>query len=420
MRFVAANNVAVNNGVRSAVKVLLLFSVFLMTACGVSPKDYSNATPLSSISTRIKVKPLWAVKTGEVPEYRHTQFPLVIMDNQIYVASAKGNVKVLAADTGKRQWSTSLNEVLTGGPGVGAGLIFVGTREAEIVALDKNNGAEQWRQRISSEMLARPQVADNLLIVQTIDGKVSALAADTGKPLWQYSHPTPKLTLRGASDPVLVGDYVVAGFADGKLVKLNRSTGELQWETTIAVPRGRTDLERLVDIDGLFRISDEIIYVSSFQGSIAAASLADGDILWARDMSSYVGLTVDHGQVYVSDTTGKVWALDSRTGATLWRQDKLEGREVSVPAAMGNSVVVADYAGFVHWLSKEDGQFVARQSLDKIWEDSGNAWLDYIDEPDDMDEVFRSVTTSPVVMGNILYVRDNLGVLTAFKIPSKS
>jgi outer membrane protein assembly factor BamB len=415
MHFTAVSDVAKN-----IAKISLLLAVFVLAACGASPKDYSNATPLSSITTKIKVNPLWAVETDEVPEYRHVQFPLVIVDNKIYVVSARGDVSVLAADTGKQQWSASLNEVLTGGPGVGAGLIFVGTREAEIVALNKNDGAEQWRQRISSEMLARPQVVDNLLIVQTIDGKLSALAADTGKSLWRYDHAAPKLTLRGTSDPIVIGDYVVAGFADGKLVKLNRSTGELQWETTIAVPRGRTDLERLVDIDGLFQISDEIIYVSSFQGGIAAVSLADGNVLWRRDMSSFVGLTIDPGQVYVSDVDGKVWALDSRTGATLWRQDKLEGRETSVPTIMGDNIVVADYEGFVHWLSKQDGQIVARQNLEKLWQNFGGDWLANVDEPDDMDVVFRSVTAAPVAIGNTLYVRDNLGALTVFEILSEA
>lgn len=415
MHFTAVSDVAKN-----IAKISLLLAVFVLAACGASPKDYSNAAPLSSITTKIKVNPLWAVETGEVPEYRHAQFPLVIVDNKIYVVSAKGDVSVLAADTGKQQWSSSLNEVLTGGPGVGAGLIFVGTREAEVVAVNKDNGAEQWRQRISSEMLARPQVVDNLLIVQTVDGKLSALAADTGKSLWRYDHAAPKLTLRGTSDPVVIGDYVVAGFADGKLVKLNRSTGELQWETTIAVPRGRTDLERLVDIDGLFQISDEIIYVSSFQGGIAAVSLADGNVLWRRDMSSFVGLTIDPGQVYVSDVDGKVWALDSRTGATLWRQAKLEGRETSVPTTMGDNVVVADYEGFVHWLSKQDGQIVARQNLEKLWQNFGGDWLDNVDEPDDMDVVFRSVTAAPVAIGNNLYVRDNLGALTVFEILSEA
>jgi len=389
-------------------------SSLLLVACGSSPKDYSDATPLRAINTSVSVKALWAKPTGDVPEYAHAQLPVVIdtdaKDKTIYVASRRGEVAAHAAKTGDVLWAISMGEALTGGPGIGEGLLFVATREAELVALDKNNGAERWRQRISSEMLAAPVVAGDLLVVQTIDGRISVYKTATGKKLWSYGRSIPKLTLRGTSQPLVVNEIVLAGFSDGRLLSLNLATGELLWETTIAVPHGRTDLERLVDIDGLFRAADGVVYVSSYQGRVVAVSIADGNVLWARDMSSYTGLTVNGGQIFITDATSRVWALDGRTGATLWRQDSLIGRELSAPVVQGDTVVVADYDGFVHWLSRDDGGFVARKNLDKVWSTMRYVW----DSDEPAEEVYRSVSVPPLVDAGILYIRDNVGALVAF------
>ena len=265
--------------------------------------------------------------------------------------------------------------------------------------------------KISAEMLASPIVVDDQLIVQTIDGKVSVYNTQTGKMVWTYGRAIPKLTLRGTSTPVVMGEKILAGFSDGRLVGLDLATGALLWETTIAVPHGRTDLERLVDIDGLFQAADDIVYVSSFQGRVAAISVADGSILWARDMSSYTGLAMGKDQIFITDAESKVWALDGKTGATLWRQDKLSGRELSTPAVLGDTVVVADYDGYVHWLSREDGQFLARQNLEVTWEK-----LRYVWDDEDPEERYRSVSVLPLAVADMLYVRDNIGALTAFQL----
>ncbi len=396
--------------------LLLVSAALLVTlglsACGTSPKEYTEATPLTPVQTRQAVETLWAVPVGGVPEDSHAQLPLSVMDGRIYLADGRGEVSVLNADTGKVIWSRELDDALDAGPGVGAGMIFVATREAEVVALDQKDGAERWRARVSSEMLAQPKVAGKLLIVQTIDGKLSALDVDSGQRVWSHSRSIPKLTLRGSSTPLLMGERVVAGFADGKLVALDIKTGELLWETAVAVSRGRNDLERLVDIDGLFESVDGVIYVTSYQGRVAALSTEDGSTIWARKMSSYTGLVVGDKQIFVSDVEGNVWALDANTGATLWRQKNLRGRELSAPAVLGDNVIVADYDGYIHWLSEEDGEFVARQNLSQVW---GRFQVDWGSD-EDVEEPHRSVTTPPLVANRILYVRDNVGELAAFRL----
>lgn len=400
--------------------VIIIVLLTTLLACVSGPKDYSAATKLTPINASLIVKPLWVKSTGKVPVYAHAQLQPTIVGDNVYIASVNGDVRLLNAEKGEIIWSVSLNEDLTSAPGVGENLLYIGNRNAEIIALDKKTGAERWRVSVTAEMLAKPLVAGNSLFVQTIDGKITSLDVASGKLIWSYSHDIPKLTLRGTATPIVYEGQIIAGFDDGKLVSLNAETGEVSWKSVISVSRGRTDLERLADIDGLFQVSNGTVYVTSYQGRVAAVSTKDGSIQWARKMSSYNGLAAGVSHIYISDTEGQVWSLDARTGATLWRQNNLAGREVSAPVIMGNVVVVADFEGYAHWLSVDDGQIIARQSMDKVWNEVFEH--DNDDFFDDMDsEIFpRLVTTPPFAINDTLYIRDNTGALAAFQVKSKT
>jgi outer membrane protein assembly factor BamB len=341
-----------------------------------------------------------------------------LADDEIILSNAYGDVGILDRNTLGLKWVRTLEQHLSSNPGISRELVLVGTIKAKLVAFDRTNGQERWRSRLSSEMLAAPVAADGVVIAQCVDGHVQAFTADTGKPLWNYNHTTPALTLRGTAEPLVVGKNVVAAFADGKVVAFDIKTGKQQWSTTIASPRGRSELERLVDIDGLFQNRNGVVYVTSFQGNIVALSAQDGRNIWTRNMSSYTGLVLGDEQLFVTDEESHVWSLDTRTGATLWRQDKLLGRELSAPAYLNNRVAVADYAGYVHWLSADDGSFLARSSMEKAWHKFEYDW------PEEMGPLekppLRSVTTPPLAWGASLLVRDNTGTLAAFHVTPRT
>lgn len=384
----------------------------LLTACSSGVKDYSTAATLDGIDTRVQVAPLWMRQSNALPFSSHTQYAPVLDADTLYYIDVQGAVTALDADSGAQRWRV-MTERLSGSPGVGAGLVIVVTRKAEVLALDAASGATRWSSRISSEVLSQPQVIANRIIMQASDGKIYALDAGTGNTLWNYSHTVPSLTLRGTSSPRVVGNRVIAGFDDGRLVALNIDSGELQWEATLAVSRGRTDLERLVDIDGLFSSDQDVIYVSSYQGKLSAVSASDGSIIWSRDLSSYTGVTLGNNQIYVSDSEGRVWAFDQRSGETLWRQDKLAGRELTLPMAMKNTVVVGDYDGYLHWLARDNGDFIARQSLDQAWAKQNLFRVDEIANPP---RQHRSLTAPLLVAGDRIFVHDNLGAIAAMRL----
>lgn len=394
-------------------RIFAIILPVLLAACSSGIKSYPDATPLEKTQQDLAVRVLWSRELGPVLRNHHAQLPVVIQGDDLYYANISGEVGALRSLDNTSRWKLATGETLSAGPGVGAGLVLVGTRKAQLIALDQASGAERWRANLGAELLASPQVADDAVIVQTLDGKVLALAAASGQAIWSYSHSIPALTLRGTSTPVISGDAVLAGFADGRLVSLQRKTGKLQWTTAIAVPKGRSDLDRLVDIDGLFGVDQDTVFVASYQGNLAAVSVKNGSTLWAREFSSYTGLVVGAGKVFVSDAEGNVWALDQRTGGTLWRQAGLQGREPSLPVIGGGpALVVGDYEGYVHWLSLEDGHFAARQSLDHIWQQ--HRAVMGVQLPDDAR--WRSVSVYPLAAGNRLYVRDNFGMLTVFQV----
>lgn len=387
------------------------FAIFCL-ALGISACSSTKQLPdLEKIDSSIEIAAQWVAPAGEIHRRQHAQLPVTVVSGVVYVANAGGYVAALNLHSGKLLWQINFNERIIAGPGYGNGVVVIGNNEAEVIALQEKTGKELWRKHLSSEVLATPLVDENRVFVQTIDGRIYALNLQNGEKIWVEGREIPALTLRGTSSPVRVKDRLLVGFASGQLVAFNPTSGKTEWEVSVAVPRGRTDLERIVDIDGIFYANEDVVYVVSYQGRMAAVSLIDGNITWSRDMSSYTGVSVDDEQIYVTDETSRVWALDKSTGATLWRQDKLIDREIGAPIILAGTVVVADRGGVVHWLSKEDGDFVARQDLYKLYLSTHVDWNEeFLDERD------YGVTTNLAEAENYLLVRNNEGSLAAFFI----
>jgi outer membrane protein assembly factor BamB len=367
--------------------------------------------PPDSIEAKIKIATQWVAHAGEKYQRQQSQLPVKVVDDKIYIANSGGAIGVMDLHSGKVLWQIDLKERIAAGPGYDDGLIVVANNKAEVIAVKEGSREQLWRQKVSSEVLAEPLVSKDKVFVQTIDGKVFALAKETGKKLWVDGREIPPLTLRGNSKPLLVNDKLLVGFSTGELVAYNAESGKVIWDVAIAVPSGRTDLERIADIDGLFAVNGDTVYVASYQGRIAAVSLDEGRLVWSREMSSYTGVAADDKQIYVTDEKGFIWGLDINSGATLWRQEKLADRYLVTPAIVDNSVVVADVGGFVYWLSKEDGDILAQMDLYRTNVASFFHWGD-----ENLIEKDYGVSTYLSVANNQVLVRDNEGMLAVFTI----
>ena len=316
---------------------------------------------LQNIAQPVGVRQLWETQVGSGAKNQFIRLTPALADGRLYAASFDGVVVALDALSGQRLWETATQLPISGGVGVSDnGLALVGTNKGQVVALRQDNGQEAWQVQVSTEVLAPPRAASGIVVVRTGDGKFTGLDARTGERRWVYAPAMPALSLRGSAPPVLTRALVIAGLETGKLLVLSLDKGLPVTEKTIAPPRGRTEIERLIDIDAEPKIRDDNLYLAAYRGNVAALDMRGGNLLWNREVSSYAGLDVDERQVYISDDADAVLALDRRTGGTLWRQAELTGRRLSAPVATRDHVVVGDFEGYLHWLSKDSGKIVGR------------------------------------------------------------
>lgn len=316
--------------------------------------------------SKIAVKKLWDGRFGKGSEELYLKLLPAAYENHVFTADRDGRVMAIDASTGKVVWEErDKKRRISGGPGVGEGKVYVGTSEAQVLARDAATGKKVWVADVSSEVLAPPRAANGIVAVRTGDGKLYALNAETGVEKWVFDRTIPTLTLRGTAPAVIHEDMILAGFDNGRLSALSLDSGLELWETRLAEPSGRSELERLVDIDAEPVIRDGTAYIDSFQGRVAAVSLSDGSLEWTRDISSYVDVAVDEDKVYVADERGYVWALSRSDGSSVWQQRAFKNRALTGPLRYRGYVVVGDFEGYLHWLDAGTGEVVARERVGK-------------------------------------------------------
>ncbi|KAB7628405.1 outer membrane protein assembly factor BamB [Alkalilimnicola sp. S0819] len=313
-----------------------------------------------SVNSDLRLDRLWETGVGGGAGSAANGLRLALYDGRLYAAGAAGRVSALAADSGKTLWRTELDASLGGGPGVGAGKVFVGSRDGRVFALSAADGERLWERRLSGEILTVPAVLDGQVIVRTVDGRVHGLDAADGAPVWLFQRSLPSLTLRGNADPLTVPGGVLLGLDSGELVALAAPRGQVAWETDVAVPQGRSEVERMVDVDATPVALGDTAYAVAYQGRLVAADLRDGSLRWAREMSAHTGLAADNERLYLSDSDQWVWALDRFSGASIWRNDKLRGVRLGAPALHGGYLVLGDDQGYLNWLSRDQGELQAR------------------------------------------------------------
>ncbi len=356
-------------------------------------KDRStDPTPLAQISASANVSQLWSVSIGGgEKDLGITQRP-AIADGRVYAAAVSGGVSAFDLRTGQSAWRYASELPLTGGPGAGDGLVVVGSLEGDVIALDAATGAEKWTTKVANEVIVAPAVGNGMVFVRSNDGRVTALDATSGNRRWFYSPDVPSLTVRGNGAMTLGPGLLFVGNDNGTLTALSMTDGATVWTTPVAQPDGRSELERMADVDGPAVLDNTTLFASSYKNRSVAIDGPSGQILWERDNGGPSGLGVSNSAVVVTDPTGKVWALDKNTGGSLWQQPGLAYRSVSAPAVLGDYAVVGDFDGVVHWLRLADGAFAARSNL-------GGA-----------------ISGQPAVADGVLVVQTRSGQLAAFAL----
>lgn len=373
---------------------LLASMLSLLLACS-TPDNSTPPAELTDIEKQEAVFERWTLDTGEGVDKSFFNLQPWVRGDKVYTIDTRGVIHQVDARSGDADW-----EFETGMPSI-AGLsgndnsLLATSREGQLARYDFNNGSLQlrWQRRLLSEIRSPAIVSDEQVLVRSVDGKLTALKHEDGEIMWTVSRRVPALSLTGNSHPLVNGDLVISGFDNGKLVAFDRENGSTVWETTVGSPTGRTEIERLVDLDGQFILKDGVIYVSSFQGNLAAITLNSGQTIWSRKFSSFQSMDADAEAIYLTDDNSHVWSIDRRTGSAFWKQDVLNARKLTAPRLLGERLVVADLEGYVHFLDKVDGRLRSRTQT------NGNRYI-----------------APPVVVGSAAIVLDQTGQLTALSL----
>lgn len=395
----------------------ILLCALLLSGCGIfSKKTGQEPMELESFKTTAKLKTVWSNDVGSGQSPGFTQLTPAIDGDKVFVVDHEGIVTALDRNKGKTLWSKNItkewtgiigsfvhffkernpNTGITGGISSGNGLLFVGNYAGEVIAVSAVDGKEVWRKALKGEISSIPQTNGEVVAVQTMNGKLFVLDAKTGADPWFFENPPPLLTLRGTAAPIVTDSAIYAGFANGRLMAFNSSNGLILWDQRLAMPKGRSELDRMVDIHASPLLKDGILYAGTYQGRIAAMARGTGGNLWAQDGSTSENLAVSDTKLFVSHSDGKIIAYNLTSGEILWTNEKLLRRGLSGPQVFGDYLAVVDYKGYLHILDQATGEFAARTHVDG-----------------------EGVRAPMLTDGETLYVYDNSGDMTAYKAAAK-
>ena len=371
----------------------LAAALCLLAACSKS-KNPEQPAKLAPIRSTLRVEHLWSASVADRGAKRlRLGLGLAVDGSRLFASGYRGEVAAFALESGRRLWRTNTRLPLGGGPAVRGNLVVVGATDGHVIALNAADGKPLWTVLINGSVISTPAISDTVVAVRAVDGRLRGLAPTDGHELWEAGQDVPSLSLRGTSTPVIVGNLIICGFDNGKVLAVNSRDGSQVWLATIAAPHGRTEIERLADVDGPVNVDGKDVYAVGYHGTVTMLALDSGQTWWAHKASSYRGLVLGKDAVYMATADGRVVALNRSNGAVIWSQAALRYRGLTAVALSDDAVITADFQGYVHFLDRHSGAFVARVRSGKL-----------------------RVSNPPIVVGNEVVVINDGGRISAYRM----
>lgn len=342
--------------------VLCVLAGIVLTGCSsTEPREQPAAVP--EVTGEAPVREIWSRRFAEGHDGEYLFMTPVVVEDQVFISTANGYIGAYDARLGRRDWWKQLDARLIAGVGADSDHLYVVTRNGKLMALS-HTGEPRWEAALPNESLVPPQSNGRQVVVQTIDGEVLAFDQDDGERSWQYDSNMPVLSFRGNATPYVDGSRVVTGFDNGRVVSLDVSTGRVQWQQALGTASGRTELERIVDVDSSPVVRDGTVYITGYQGKVAALALRSGEERWSRSVSSLRSPAVGDDNVVVAAYDGRVIGYDLASRREVWRHDKLQWRRLNSPVTLGDHVLVGDFEGYLYAIRQADGSIDGRVQVD--------------------------------------------------------
>ena len=354
--------------------------------------DEDDPAELVDFTSSLEVRKAWSTNAGRGIGRSRQNFRPFFSNGEIWVGDERGRISVIDAETGSslRRFDTGLE--LSAGPAVYGRLVLAGSFDGTLAALDRESGNPLWTATLSSEVMAYPVVHDDVVIARSIDGRSFGFDADDGRRLWIHDRSVPLLTLRGQGDPLVRAGQLFIGHDNGQVTGLSVADGSVLWDQRVSEGEGRTELDRMADIDGPMAIVGTDLYVATYHGRVASMAIESGRLLWVRDIASSSGLSLQRTDIAISDPDGTVFVIDRRNGSTAWSDERLSRRQLTRPVFFGSHLVVADGEGYLHWYDRRSGEFAARVRATR-----------------------SAPSSAPLVIGDTVYLLDVEGTLSAWR-----
>ncbi|WP_111496404.1 outer membrane protein assembly factor BamB [Marinobacter bohaiensis] len=365
----------------------------LLAGCS-SNDNFEQPKPLPEIESTVWLDEVWDTSIGDGADEQLLFLQPTLSYGELFAVSADGELASLNPENGDYNWDTELDRSILAGVGADANQLYLGTRDGQLLALSREEqGGEVWSVDLPSEILAPPQSNGSVVVVQTIDGKAVGFSTSDGEKLWQYDGSIPVLSFRGNATPRVGDEVTLLAFASGEVVAVLSESGQPLWQYSVGEPSGRTELERLVDVDGTPVVRDGVAYVTGYQGSVAAVDMRSGQEIWKQQASSFQSPTLDYGNIYISGSDGVITAFSVFNRKELWKQDQLEWRQTTGLLPVDGYLLTGDYEGYVHVLSQLDGSLQGQRQVD----DAG-------------------LRVPMIRNGDLIYIYGNSGELAAYRL----
>ena len=376
-------------------KLIYSALIALLLAACASDNVEPPALLKDVVKPQYKLDEVWSRWVSSSDAVLRVNLRIVHNDKDAFIATHSGKVYAFELKSGGTDWDVKTGLSISAGPALNDSMLVVAGEDGTVLALDPANGKTLWKSSVAGEILASPALGIGSVIIRTTDGRILSLAGSDGRILWKTSYDVPRLTLRGACDPVIIGRMIIDGLDNGKLVALNLDDGTQLWQATVVKPTGSDDLSRLTDVDGDLAVDQDHVYAVGYHGQTVSVSRVNGQIDWARDLTSYTGVSEDEKHVYVTDLHSAVWALDKASGIPVWTQPEMRAHDLTLPVSFNDdALVLAGIQGYVHFLSKKDGSVIARGHVGS-----------------------KPILAPPVVIGNeVLVYSAAAGTLAAFVV----
>ncbi|MGE4315553.1 outer membrane protein assembly factor BamB [Acinetobacter sp.] len=272
------------------------------------------------------------------------------------------NGEVAAYQGKQRLWQKKVSKLgLSSGIEAAEGVVVVGNKKGQLFALDQATGEQKWTAQLSGAILSSSLIQSGRVITISNDDTVYAHDLATGQQVWTYNLPNVQFSLRGVATPVALDSRtVLIASSNAYIYALDIISGVPRMQRRVAVSDGRSDIQRLNDLDGDPVVAGQFLVTTSYQGQVTVMDLASQQVVWSEDASSIQRPEVFNNTVYVAQADGKITAYSLTAGEQLWQNDSLLNRQLSNPVILGQDLVVGDLDGVLHLIDPTTGQLIGR------------------------------------------------------------